>query len=230
MRQARVLIVIALVGIHGLLSSQGAIGLKCGYVHDKSFNKVGSNLVFMNIPVVDNRYSLLTQFIYESGLEDRISKLFSLRLTSRKVNYSYYGTVVTDFWHFTLEVPMGIRFKHRLSNALLMQLDLEAGGNYVLTPDHNTSVADVDNNHFQFVRTRKLCYFGQTGLNIVSRLNNHQSLSLFIAYQLQLTPLFRYRMFNANFDVYGNEMYTSNINFGVIFSGDLGQNKNGNQH
>lgn len=200
---------------------QGVLGVKCGYVHDKSFNKVGSNLVFMNIPMVDNRYSLLTQCVYESGIEDKISRLISIRLTSRKVNYSYYGTVVSDFWHFTLDVPVGVRFKRRLSDALHLQLDIEAGGNYVITPDHNTSVADVDNNHFQFVRATKLCYFGQVGVNVVNRINSRQTVSFFLAYQHQFTALFRYRMFNASFDLYGNEMYTSNLNFGLLFSFDL---------
>ncbi len=204
------------------LYSQNAFEFSLGYVHDRNLDNPGLNILIMDPPIIDNRYSYHIHFRYERQFKKCVFGLAGLRLTIRKFNYHHpwSRSVYGDFMHHTLELPAGVRFKKQLSDNLKLRFDVEGGFNYVLTADRKTLYADNQpGNHFQLLKRRQWSPFLQSGFGWETRISHQSYLSVFMSYQVQLKPLFRYRLFNSlGFDVYGREIYTHNLSFGVTYT------------
>jgi hypothetical protein len=102
---------------------------------------------------------------------------------------------------------------------------LSPGLNRVLTADKTTattvtsdkSLTADQSDRFEFNSNKQVCYFAQARISLASKLSETKSLLFFLAYQQQLTSLFRYTAYNNLFSLSGSPVNTNYISLGLSY-------------
>ena len=196
---------IALLCNTQLYSQKTNFGISLGFIADYNWNKPLQDFQHpFLLPNVNlqSRLPLNVGILFEKQYSN-ISPSVGLNFIQRNLVYSQKYTNLVTFSHQTIELPVNLTKRKKISNDAHIIMNIGGGLNYILTPTSKTQTGFKINDslvyEFSIINPYKLNGFINAGIGIENKLGDIGIIQIKFRYVYHISAILKYDVYSSGF-------------------------------